>query len=122
MSTRKRSSYTVEYKLKVVAWYKANGENKHATARQFGLDCKRLREWLEKEDRLRAKGVGVGKKRRKLHEGGKTLSAELDKAVLDFMLGGRMRGKPELLYTGLIYARPAIFACLAVVGQGNAWM
>ena len=78
----------MEYKLKVVAWYKANGETKHATARQFGLDRKRLREWLEKEDRLREKGVGVGKKRRNLHEGGKPLSTELDKAVLDFMFGG----------------------------------
>ena len=94
VSTRKRSSYTVEYKLKVVAWYKANGENKHATAIQFGLDRKRLREWLEKKDRLREKGVGVGKKRRKLHEGGKTLSAELDKAVIDFMLEERTMGRP----------------------------
>ena len=84
----------MEYKLKVVAWYKANGENKHATARQFGLDRKRLREWLEKEDRLREKGVGVGKKRRKLPEGGKPLSAELDKAVLDFMLEERIMGRP----------------------------
>ena len=77
----------------VVTWYKANEENKHATARQFGLDRKCLREWLEKEDRLRVKGVGIGKKRRKLHEGGTPLSTELDKAVLTrFYVGGTHHG------------------------------
>lgn len=32
---RKRTSYIVEYKLKVIAWYKENGENKHAMARHL---------------------------------------------------------------------------------------
>ena len=59
-----------------------NGENKHATARHFGIDWKRLREWLEKEDRLRDNRVGAAKKKRKLNAGKEPLSLEL---VLRFL-------------------------------------
>ena len=44
----------MEYKLGVISWYQKNGENKHATARNFGIGRKRLREWLES-----AKGGGI---------------------------------------------------------------
>ena len=48
MAQRKRQSlYTVEYKLNVISWYRNNGENKHAAALHFGIDQKRLREFVE---------------------------------------------------------------------------
>ena len=67
VTKKRQSSYTVEYKLGVLRWYQDNGANKHSTARNFGIDRKRLREWLEKEDRLRDNGVGAAKKKRKCH-------------------------------------------------------
>ena len=79
MSQKKRqSSYTVEYKLGLLCWYQDNSENKHATTRNFGIDRKRLREWLEKADRLRDNRVGAAKKKRKLNAGKEPLS--LDRA------------------------------------------
>ena len=84
-SIRKQTSYPVKYKLKVIAWYKTSGKNKHTMARQFQLDSKRLQEYLENEDRLQENGVGSAKKKRKVHEGGKPLSVDVDKAVLDFV-------------------------------------
>ena len=56
----------MEYTLGVITWYRENGENKHATARNFGIGRKRLREWLEYEDRLRDNRVGAAKKKRNL--------------------------------------------------------
>ena len=94
MSQKSESSYTVEYKLGLLHWYKNNGENKHATARNLGIDRKRLREWLEKEDRLRDNRVGAAKKERKLNAGKEPLSLELDKAVLRFLEEERVAASP----------------------------
>ena len=73
-------SYTVEYKLKVVSWYHSNGENKHATARNFKIDRKRVRDWVEKEDQLKQLH-GVDRKRRRLNSGRQAIWPELDEAV-----------------------------------------
>ena len=78
----RQSSYTVEYKLRLLHWHQDNGENMRATAQHFGIDWKCLREWLEKADRLRDNQVGVAKKKRKLNAGKDPLSLELDQAVL----------------------------------------
>ena len=74
VTKKRQSSYTVEYKLGLLRWYQDNGEN--ATARHFGIDRKRLREWLEKEDKPAETELNVGKE---------PLSLELDKAVLRFL-------------------------------------
>ena len=66
----------------MIRWYRDNGENKHAAARHFGIDRKRLREWLEK-DQLRENGVGAAKKKRKMNAGKKLLLLELDRELLD---------------------------------------
>ena len=95
MSQKKRQwSYTVEFKLGLLRWYQDNGENRHPTARNFGIDRKRLREWLEKEDRLRDNRVGAAKKKRKLNPGKEPLSLELDKAVLRFLEEERVAASP----------------------------
>ena len=48
-----RKSYTREFKLKVVDWLKANEHNVSATARQFGVSNKRVRDWRESESSLK---------------------------------------------------------------------
>ena len=48
-----RKSYTGEFKLKVVDWLKSNGHNVSATARQFGVSNKRVRDWRESESSLK---------------------------------------------------------------------
>ena len=59
-----------------------------------GIDRTRLREWLEKEDRLRDNRVGAAKKKRKLNAGKEPLSLELDKAVLRFLEEKRVAASP----------------------------
>ena len=85
-------SYTIEYKLKIIKWYHENGENKHATARYFQVDRKRVREWLQKEDELNALR-GDGKKKRHLGSR-KPMSHELDEAVLEFLMEECAAGRP----------------------------
>ena len=47
VSKRKRvSSYTMEFKLKVISRHRNNGGNKHANAQYFGIDRKRIRNWM----------------------------------------------------------------------------
>ena len=86
-------SFTVEYKLKVIKWYHANGENKRGTAKHFCVDPKRVREWLQKEDELK-KLKGCAKKKRCLRSSGRPLSPELDKAVLEYLMEERAAGRP----------------------------
>ena len=45
--SRRASSYIVEYKLSVLKWNHENGENKHAASREFGINRKHVREWLQ---------------------------------------------------------------------------
>ena len=44
-SVATRRSYTREFKLKALEWYETNGRNITATARQFKVAPKRIREW-----------------------------------------------------------------------------
>ena len=92
--SRRVSSYTMEYKLSMLKWYHENGEDKHAASREFGIDRKRVREWLDKEDSLLSNQVGSAKKKRKLNAGKDPLSVELDHAVLEYLLEERAAGRP----------------------------
>ena len=39
---KRQLSYTVAFKLEVIAWYRKNGDNKHEMSRHFGIDRKRV--------------------------------------------------------------------------------
>lgn len=91
MAERHRS-YSVEYKLQVIDWYSGNGQVIAGTAREFGLDRKRVREWLKMEDTLRANSRGSAAKIRRLHAGA-DVCVEIDVEVLDFLLEERAKGR-----------------------------
>ena len=104
----------------MLRWYQDNGENKHATARNFGIDRKRLREWLEKEDRLRDNRVGAAKKKRKLNAGKEPLSLELDKAVLRFLEEERVAASPIVYVAAYALCRTNFFTLRMRKGGGIA--
>ena len=47
----KRLSYTREFKLRVIKWFMDNGQNKARTAFHLKADRKRIREWIQNEER-----------------------------------------------------------------------
>ena len=49
-----RKSYSRKFNLRAVKWYNAIGKNKAQTARQWKVDWRRIREWVEKEGTIRA--------------------------------------------------------------------
>ena len=51
----KKKSYRHEYKLKVIQWYQDNGRNKGLTSRHFQVDGKRIREWVDNEEKTKAR-------------------------------------------------------------------
>ena len=62
-ASRQHKSYTVGFKLQVLDWYYANGKNKYQTASHFGLDRKRIRDWLDNEERFRTEPLSNRRKR-----------------------------------------------------------
>ena len=85
-----RSSYTIDFKVKVLQWYHDHGENKHATARYFKVDRKTIHEWVDSEAKLKST-QSVQRKKRRLY-GGRSLSRELDQAVMTFLMDERAAG------------------------------
>ena len=78
-SGKKLKSYTVAFKIEVVEWYRSEGmQNVTQTAKKFGVDRKRVREWNGKYDALLDVNVGDGKKKRKIHKGGSIFSQQVD--------------------------------------------
>ncbi len=58
-------SYSVRYKLNVIQWHTDNGRNVSQTAREFGIDRKRVRDWVAKEGELQMHRRGsAGQKKR----------------------------------------------------------
>ena len=49
---RKLHSYSLEFKIKAVNFVKA-GNSKEETARMYGVDSKRIREWCKQQDKLK---------------------------------------------------------------------
>ena len=49
-------SFTVKFKLKAIQWYHDNGASKRATAMHFGIDRKRIREWVLKDELRELRG------------------------------------------------------------------
>ena len=87
-----RRSFTVEYKLKVVAWHKANGNVKLRTAKKFGVDTKRVRDWLLQEQELLARNFGKESQRKKLRTR-EARCEELDSKVTEWFHNERSAGR-----------------------------
>lgn len=88
----KINSYTVAKKLEAIKWHKDNGSVIHRTSKHFGIDRKRIRDWLSKEEFLTASNHGEKKKLRKLTSGRKPLSEELDDALFEYFEKERENG------------------------------
>lgn len=85
-------SYTVQYKLAVLDWYHTHGENKNQTAKHFGVDRKRIRDWLRHEPQFRKEPQSNMLKTR-TSTGCPPHYQELDKAVLEWYKGQIVQGR-----------------------------
>ena len=86
-------TYTVEYKLSVLDWYYANGENKRQTAKHFGIDRKRIRDWLGLEQQFREATNSIGGVQcTRTARGCPPRYQELDKTVLEWYKEQRVQG------------------------------
>ena len=56
----RQASYMVKFMIKVIVWYKENGENKHETSQHFGIDSKEC----ENGSRKKIVFEGIGLERR----------------------------------------------------------
>ena len=103
------NSYTVAFKINVLDWYHANGENKSHTSKQFGVDRKRIRDWLQSEDNLRAMPLANRMRRKTFAQEGKSYgkrppgSEQLDQAVLNWYKEQRAIGR--VVYSRLLRAK-----------------
>ena len=94
VSTGRRNSYTVAFKISVVEWLRKNEASCHKAAKEFSIDRKRVREWSERYDVLKQHGGGVSGKHRKLSTGRAPLSADLNQRVFDYLEEERSEGRP----------------------------
>ena len=58
MKTAKKNyrSYNREFKLSGIKWFKEHGKNISATAQEFGVGRKRIREWVQNEEKINSMG------------------------------------------------------------------
>ena len=89
----KHRAYTLDFKLAVVDWLHSHSASYRAAARQFGIDRKMVRDWVERKEFLRKAVLHHGPKKKKLHHGRKPFSLLLDKAVLDYLVQERAEGR-----------------------------
>ena len=59
-----RRFYTREFKLKALEWYETNGKKISATARQFKVAPKRIREWRSLKENIQNQAGGCRSKDR----------------------------------------------------------
>ena len=89
-------AYTLDFKLAVVDWLHSHSASYRAAAKQFGVDRKMVREWVERREYLRTAIIHHGPNKKKLHQGRKPFSPDLDKAVLEYLLQERAEGRSVL--------------------------
>ena len=85
-------SYTLEFKLGVIQWLESHKCSLRAASKQFGVDRKVIRSWVDSRDVLLSALVHYGPHRRKLHNGKPPASPELDQLVLEYLLQQRREG------------------------------
>ena len=77
---RRNKSYTTQFKLQVIK--EARETSKRAAARRFGVDAKRVWEWVSSEDKL----CGTPRKRRRMDGAGRKPSSDMiDEEVLQWV-------------------------------------
>jgi hypothetical protein len=89
----KYRSYTVTFKLEAIAWHRAHGGNVSRTAKEYNVDRKRIREWLENEDLLESNRRGKDAKKRRIGAGSSPISIDLEIEILDWFLEERAQGR-----------------------------
>lgn len=89
IESRKRRSYTLQYKLYVVKWLEERGSSLRQAAKHFGITRRVIRTWLEQRDQLREALDLNDPNKRKLHSGRPPVSQELDKRVLEYLVNQR---------------------------------
>ena len=87
-----KSSYTLQFKMGVVDWVESNKSSVRAAAKKFGVDRKMIRNWLSNKDKLKISLLMHGPSRKKMHQGSKPLSYDLDRQVLDYYVEMKQRG------------------------------
>ncbi len=85
-------SYTLEFKLSVVDWIQSTNASIRAASKQFGVDRKLIRTWLNSKETLSSALVVHGPNRRKLHRGARPISEAVDRHVLHFLAQQRQSG------------------------------
>ena len=86
---RKIKSYTIAFKVAAIDHHKS-GRSKEETAKHFGVDPKRIREWVKCEEKLKhgleEQVSGSKAKRRRLDGGGrKPLSETLEEMLIEYI-------------------------------------
>ena len=85
-------SYTLEFKLGVIQWVESHKCSLRAASKQFGVDRKVIRSWVDSRQVLLSALVHYGPHRRKLHNGKPPASHELDRLVLNYLVQQRREG------------------------------
>ena len=88
--THKR--YTIEFKLAVVDWVKHHGSSYRAASKQFGVDRKMVRQWINSQSDFKEAILKHGPRRCRIQGGRPPLSEELDKKVLQYLVEERLKG------------------------------
>ncbi len=92
----KRHSYPLDFKLKLLEWYRSNGENKQLTSRVFDVQPKRISEWLMIEQQLRSKKDTPSDKMRS-SENTTLLKLQVDRLLVEWHKEEGAKGiKPSL--------------------------
>jgi len=52
-NNNKHRSFTVDYKLEVIAWMEENSSSIRSASFHFGLDRKVIRSWMKQKDNLK---------------------------------------------------------------------
>ena len=81
----KRKLYDVSFKLKAVEW--AEKKSKEATAREMGVDSKRIHEWYKQKQVLASlKKKGASSRKRQCGAGRKALNVDLEDSLFSWIL------------------------------------
>ncbi len=90
MSSRKRKSYDISFKIKAVR--SAEQDSKEAAAREYGVDAKRIRVWCsQKEQLLALRDDGKSKRKRMQGAGRKPSDTEMEDNLFDWVVELRDR-------------------------------